>query len=576
MRTQCPHCQALFNIKPEYVGKRTTCKNCAQGFIITEAPAPGSTPLPTAPFPNPGAARSQSSGAARPAAAGEQPQAASSDLRNYGYGPPPAKISGSSMYESQGDEDDSDDDDEEEEIVQSPPPPKAFPARVKALITETPRRTLMTAAGLFFGGMILGFGPAWFISQTEVLRLHDEISTLESEKSSNRARQLTQLKRERGRLQEDIMRASVTAQTYPDNSIPKALALAALEEYKITDALVLQQIAAMETGARVTIETKATSPDPGLAAQLEQEMRTLRDSIEEMRAEAEAMPEMPLLVAETGVATELINLAILNRNRLIAKYGLSSPVPSQYQAGALTGAAEAEKTAARDRLREEARRQIESAAALEEELRKEIDRLTAENQALQNTDANLYAAAVTDLEAGRLSSAEEKFQHLVKLFPKSGLTHQAREGMLQAKEYAAAREAAKQTPVDITLSALRHDGGYLKNETYVRISFKNVSSKMIKKVEFKVLTFDEHGYPIPSKRVAVIKDNDLTAVMSENIPPGKSDYGMWELSEKVRQVKVKLQKVEFYEAETWRDEDIEAWVAKESGRYALDRVAAVK
>ncbi len=51
---------------------------------------------------------------------------------------------------------------------------------------------------------------------------------------------------------------------------------------------------------------------------------------------------------------------------------------------------------------------------------------------------------------------------------------------------------------------------------------------------------------------------------------------MWELSDKVRQVKVKLQKVEFYEAETWRDEDIEAWVAKESGRYALDRVAAVK
>lgn len=588
MRTQCPHCQALFNIRPEYVGKRTTCKNCTQGFIITEAPVyasqpdmPESTSLPQWEGGSPASAPTTP---AAPSAITAAPAAAAP--KASGYKPPPVKAqrpsSESPANEAEEDDEDDDDEDEEEEVVQTPPP-STLGGKIRARLSQTPRQTLRAGVALFLAGLILGGGLSWFVSQREVLRLEDELAAVDMEKASNKARRLIELKRERTRLNEEIMRATVTGQTYPDNSIPKALALAAMEEYKITDALLQQQIAALETGARVSLEVKQSSPDPGLASRLETEMSSLRDSIDELRAEAESLAEMPRLVAETAVATELINLAILNRNRLIAKYGLSSPIPSQYGGAGPVSKAEPEsdknavlKEAEESRFKELAENRLKEATEQEKELKREIVRLKGENERIQNTENILYAAALSDFEAGKLASAGKKFEQMVRLFPQSSLTPQAQETLEKIRAATEAREAAKKLPVDLNMAALRHDGGYLRNETYVRISFRNISSLMIKKVEFKVLTFDEHGYPVPSKRMAVIKDNDLTAVMAENIPPGKFDYGMWELSEKVRQVKVKLQKVEFYDAEPWQENDIEAWVAKEGGRYAPDQVAAKK
>jgi TolA-binding protein len=405
--------------------------------------------------------------------------------------------------------------------------------------------TLVFILGALAGGLIMHTA-----GQREVQRLEQAAALQRQQQQDQKARKIADLRMERERLQEEILRLAGVGQSYPEGSIPRVLAGAATEEYNIADTLLLQQIASLESGAQPTVSPKETRPDPELAARLEEEMTALEARVEKVRAEAATMAEMPRLVAQTSIATELINLAILNRNRLIAKYGLSSPLPSQY--GAESGG-----------------------GAQLQEMRQENARLKTENETLKNSDSYLYAAAVSDLESGRLSSSEGKFNQLIKVFPKSPLTAKAKEGLTQVRLKSAEKEAAKNPPVAISSSAVRHDGGYLKNESYVRVSFKNVSPLMIKKVEFKILTFDDHGYPVPSKRKSVLQDNDLTAIMAENVPAGRGDYGMWELSEKVRQVKVKLQKVEFYEAEAWQDEDIEEWAAKESGRYQAEQVAAV-
>jgi len=45
IRTQCPHCEAEFRVKPEYSGRAAKCKHCEQTFIIPPLSATECVPV---------------------------------------------------------------------------------------------------------------------------------------------------------------------------------------------------------------------------------------------------------------------------------------------------------------------------------------------------------------------------------------------------------------------------------------------------------------------------------------------------------------------------------------------------
>ena len=435
---------------------------------------------------------------------------------------------------------------------------------LKRQFDKVPRPVLTSSLACLLIGMLAGAWILYVKSSGEIKELKVAVSHSQELLQSKQSGKIESLYKERDRLSEDLLRVAAISREYPEGSIPRALAMAASEEFKIADALLLQQIAAIESGAKVTVAVKQTTPDPNLASTLEEEMDKLQNDIGRQVQSARNLGQAPKMLADTSIATQLVSLAILNRNHLIAKYGLSSPLPMQYQSGAYASDLDRKVAQAGS---DEPGFTNDQLPGLLEDLRQEVERLRAENELLLNSDSTLYASAVTDMGVGHLNSARDKFTKLLKVYPSSNLVPKTHEGLAQVKVMTAQKEAAKKPPVQVSYTSVRHDGGYFKNETYVRVSFRNVSNMMIKRMEFQVLTFDEHGYPVGSKRLSMTDDNTLSAAMAENVAPGKADYGVWELSDKVRQVKVKLKEVEFYEAPIWRDEDIERWVEKESARF---------
>ncbi len=45
IRTQCPHCSAMFRVSEQAVGRKAKCKRCEQPFTVTEAAQPDSAPV---------------------------------------------------------------------------------------------------------------------------------------------------------------------------------------------------------------------------------------------------------------------------------------------------------------------------------------------------------------------------------------------------------------------------------------------------------------------------------------------------------------------------------------------------
>ncbi len=451
-------------------------------------------------------------------------------------------------------------------VSSAPRPRRKFSGRVLwapagRVLKRIPRSILITAGLALALGGYFGHKATHWRAQNEVRQLQAAVAEAQRQSQTRKDDRISGLAAERDRLASDLARVAAYSVDYPEGSIPRALALAAAEEFKIADTLLLQQAAALESGAKVTLVLKQTAPDPDLAVTLEGEMKKLEAEIAEQWQAARGLAEDPRMLAETSVATQMVSLAILNRNYLIARYGLNSPVPLQYQS-AKSKAARLEQTS-----QAASGGDAGQIAADIRDLRLENERLRAENEMLLNSDSTLYASAISDLGAGQLRPAEEKLKRLVEMFPASSLVPKAREGLDLVKVKAAEKEAARKPPVEVFATGVRHDGGYFKNESYVRISFKNVSPLMVKKVEFKVLTFDEHGYPVASQRMGLPQDNRLDAAVSENVASGRGDYGVWQLSEKVRQVKVRLKEVEFYEAPAWQDEDLDFWVEKEGARF---------
>jgi hypothetical protein len=334
LKSRCP-CGAVYTIKPEFLGKKTLCKNCGRSFLIEALPSPQSSPesssaeplefrpdgsevlaaLESAPVPP----------AVDPLPALQEPIPAPPELETS---PGPSEIVMEELEPL-------------EEIEPAPDPaPGHTPApegRVEGpdLAAQGEaglkggRRPLVAMAVAAVAGALVGAGLMGLIRQSEIDVLEDRLAAAgrDVQAHSQTRRTLGDLKKELAQVQDEIR--LLEGADYPAGSIPRALTAAAILEYGTAEALLRQQVAALESGARLTVSARATAPDPKLAAAVEEEMARLKARLEELRLGVEGLAEEPRSLVQTAIATEELNLAILNRNRLIARYGLSAPLPPQ-------------------------------------------------------------------------------------------------------------------------------------------------------------------------------------------------------------------------------------------------------
>ena len=317
MKSRCL-CGAVYNIKPEFLGKKTICKSCGRSFLIAALPpetaeylaAPFEEPLP--PF-------------------GEPPE------------PEPGPRPAEALVE------------EPEEIepllVEIEPVEEPVTGELQlfydpvALVSEAQaeagfqggRWPFLALAVAALAGTLVGAGLMGLVRQREIDGLETRLAaiSLEIDSRGQTQERLESLKQELAQVQEEIRLLEKAG--YPEGSIPKTLTEAAILEYKTAEALLRQQAAALESGAGLTVAARGTNPDPGLAAAVEGEMAKLQGRLGALRLEAEGLVAEPRSLLQTAIATEELNLAILNRNRLIARYGLSAPLPPRGPAPADEG-----------------------------------------------------------------------------------------------------------------------------------------------------------------------------------------------------------------------------------------------
>jgi hypothetical protein len=189
------------------------------------------------------------------------------------------------------------------------------------------RRPFLALTLAAVAGTLVGAGLMGLVRQGEIDGLEDRLaaSSRELQSRGQAQKKLEALKKELALIQDEIRLLEEV--NYPAGSIPQTLTEAAVLEYKTAEALLKQQAAALESGAGLTVAARGTSPDPRLAAAVEGEMTKLQGRLGALRLEAEGLTGEPRSMIQTAIATEELNLAILNRNRLIARYGLSAPLP---------------------------------------------------------------------------------------------------------------------------------------------------------------------------------------------------------------------------------------------------------
>lgn len=302
MKSRCL-CGAVYNIRPEFLGKRTICKSCGRGFLIEVLPPETSdyfaAPSGGPPEPEP------------------EPQPEETLLPVEILLEEPEEIEPLL---------------EEIEPVEEPftgalqlySDPFSSQAEAGFQGGRWPFLALTLAA---VAGTLVGAGLMGLVRQKEIDGLEARLAalSLELDNRDQAQERLESLKQELARVQEEISLLEKIG--YPAGSIPKTLAESAILEYKTAEALLRQQAAALESGAGLTVAARGTSPDPGLAAAVEGEMTRLQGRLGALRLEAEGLVDEPRSLLQTAIATEELNLAILNRNRLIARYGLSAPLP---------------------------------------------------------------------------------------------------------------------------------------------------------------------------------------------------------------------------------------------------------
>ena len=131
------------------------------------------------------------------------------------------------------------------------------------------------------------------------------------------------------RAELDATRKEVVAAEAKDakysGGVVKAFSTLHIEILKTNEALLLQRIQAIESGAQITVQVSATNPDSERAKKLEEELAIQETKVTEALSKANASKGgLVGAMAHVGSVTEENTLALLRQQYLIAKYGLAN------------------------------------------------------------------------------------------------------------------------------------------------------------------------------------------------------------------------------------------------------------
>lgn len=135
---------------------------------------------------------------------------------------------------------------------------------------------------------------------------------------------IQELRTELDITKKEVAQAEAKYSQYTGGAI-KALATVRLEILKTNEALLQQRIQAIESGAKITVQINATTPDIERANILEQELSKQEAKVSAALEKASASAGGLIgLTAKMNVTTEENTLSLLRQQYLITKYGLSA------------------------------------------------------------------------------------------------------------------------------------------------------------------------------------------------------------------------------------------------------------
>lgn len=136
---------------------------------------------------------------------------------------------------------------------------------------------------------------------------------------------LTSIRKDLAALQTEINAAQAKDAQYSGGLI-KALIGMRLEILLTSKALLEQRIHALESGAKITVETRGTKPDPDRARQIFAEIQRTRQELDASRRDAERYTGgLVHAIKHSTVATQEQTLAMLAQEFFVTKYGLGTP-----------------------------------------------------------------------------------------------------------------------------------------------------------------------------------------------------------------------------------------------------------
>lgn len=143
--------------------------------------------------------------------------------------------------------------------------------------------------------------------------------------SSEELKKIDELKIELTKVDNEVKEAENKNATYSGGLI-KVLVNARIEILKTNKALIEQRINALETGAKITIETFKTETNPEEANRILEEIEKQNKEIESAKKEAcKYSGGLILAMKQAAIATQEQTIAMLKQKYLIFKYGLGFP-----------------------------------------------------------------------------------------------------------------------------------------------------------------------------------------------------------------------------------------------------------
>lgn len=144
--------------------------------------------------------------------------------------------------------------------------------------------------------------------------------------SVDNSQAIAALRSEQEAVRQRIILAETEDQKYAGGLI-KAQIQSRIAVLRLSDALLVQKLIALQTGAKVVLEAAGSKIEPTVAASLESEAGTMKLRIEQARIEADKYTGGLIKAQrESTIATMESTLAMIEQRALTAKYGLS-PIP---------------------------------------------------------------------------------------------------------------------------------------------------------------------------------------------------------------------------------------------------------